>query len=292
MAAADSTVEVRRVVVDGASLHVTVSRGRHRTPGPALVALHGGPGIDGSGLRLTLAPLADAADVVVPDQRGHGASDLSTPDRWNLDDWADDLAAVIDDLGLRRPVVLGVSFGGWVAIRHAARHPGQPAGLIVAAMTARLPTVEQVAARMGSLAGPAAREAWLRDHSQPDAESAAAVREHCLPLMARRAPSAALAAVRAAQSYNPAVNEHFTPKFQELDLTPDLGTVACPALVVTGALDPLLTPELAAATASACPAGTGRLVTIPGAAHDLFADAPDLVLDEVRRFVLEVAAGT
>ena len=45
---------------------------------PVLVGLHGGPGVDGTGLRYCLAPLADVAQVIVPDQRGHGRSDAGT----------------------------------------------------------------------------------------------------------------------------------------------------------------------------------------------------------------------
>ena len=233
--------------------------------------------------------LTDIADVIVPDQRGHGLSDLSTPDMWNLDTWADDLAAVIDELGPVRPVVFGISFGGWVAIRHSFRHPQQTAGLIVASTTPRLPTVEQVARRMGVMGGAAAEQAWLRVHAEPS-EAAAQMEELCMPLMARRPPSPALAAVRATQRYTPQVNDHFTPQFQKLDLTDELRTAACPTLVIVGELDPLLTEEVVASTAASLPAN-GRLVTIPDAAHDLFADAPDRLLHEVRRFLTEPEAG-
>lgn len=63
-----------------------------------------------------------------------------------------------------RPVVFGISFGGRVAIRHGFRHPQQAAGLIVASTTPRLPTVEQVARRMGAMGGEDAEQAWLRVH--------------------------------------------------------------------------------------------------------------------------------
>jgi len=275
-----------RVEVDGCGIHVTV-RGSERGPrgsGRALVCLHGGPGVDGSGLRLMFSGLTDVADVIVPDQRGHGHSDLSTPDRWNLDTWADDVAAVIEELRLVRPVVLGISFGGWVAIRHASRHPRQAGGLIVAAMTPRLPAPDQIARRMGELDGPAAERAWLRSHARPGGQAAAEVERLCLPLMARRTPGPALAAVRAAQRHTPQVNEHFTPLFHQLDLTGELRSVAGPALVILGDLDPFVTPEVVASTIESLPA-RGRLVTVPGAAHDLFADAPGRFLGEVRRFV-------
>jgi len=289
----NGSVEVaRRIDVNGCGIHVTVHRGvrRRDESGRALVCLHGGPGIDGSGLRLMFSDLTDVADVIVPDQRGHGRSDLSTPDMWDLDTWADDLAAVIDELRLVRPVVFGISFGGWVVIRHAFRHPRQVGGLIVAATTPRLPTVEQVAHRMGTMVGAAAEQAWLRAHAEPGEQAEAEMQRLCMPLMAQRAPSPALAAVRATQRHTPQVNEHFTPQFQKLDLTGELRTVACPTLVIVGDLDPLLTEEVVALTAESLPPD-GRLITVPDAAHDLFADAPDLLLREVRRFVIETEAG-
>ena len=286
-------VEVaRRIEIDDCGIDVTVHRGGRRPHGSgrALVCVHGGPGVDGSGLRLMFSGLADVADVIVPDQRGHGLSDLSTPDRWDLDTWADDLAVVIEELGLARPIVFGISFGGWVAIRHASRHPRQAGGLIVAAMTPRLPAPEQIAQRIGVLAGAAAEQAWLRFHAQPGEEAAAEMQRLCMPLMARRPPGPALAAVRARQRHTPQVNEHFTPQFQKLDLTGELRAAACATLVILGDLDPFVTAEVVASTIESLPAD-GRLITVPDAAHDLFADAPGTLLHEVRRFVVEPQAG-
>ena len=51
---------------------------------PVLIGLHGGPGLDGTKMRYQLASLADTMQVVVPDQRGHGRSDLGTSVSWNL----------------------------------------------------------------------------------------------------------------------------------------------------------------------------------------------------------------
>src|SRR5882672_5546782 len=86
--------------------------GREMKRRPVLVGLHGGPGVDGTGLRYSLAPLANVAQVIVPDQRGHGRSDPGAPESWNLPTWADDLSGFSDALGLERPFVLGISFGG------------------------------------------------------------------------------------------------------------------------------------------------------------------------------------
>jgi pimeloyl-ACP methyl ester carboxylesterase len=248
----------------------------------AVVAVHGGPGIDGGGLRHVLAPLSEQAKLVIPDLRGHGRSDLSARATWELDEWADDLACVIDALQLQRPVVVGVSFGGWVALRHAARHPEQVASLVIACTTARLPTVDEGATRMGRLGGPASAAAWREAHVDPAFEASAAFHEHCLSLMALRQPGPALSAVRAAQIKTAQVNAHFTPQFTRLDLTAAARALRCPVTIVVGEQDPLTTPALAAATARACPPGA-RLRLIPDAAHDLLVDAPDILMDEVRQ---------
>jgi len=268
--------------VRGVTLRGTVhGRVADRAPdAPAVVAVHGGPGIDGAGLRHVLAPLAEHAELVVPDLRGHGRSDLAGSETWSLDDWADDLAVVISALQLHRPVVVGVSFGGWVVLRYAAHHPEQLGSLVVAATTARLPTVEEGAERMAGLGGPASAAAWRAVHADPNEENSPAFARHVLALMARLQPSPALRAVRAAQIKTPQVNAHFTAQFSRLDLTGDARKVRCPVAVVVGERDPLTTPALAAATVEAV-AGLARLRLIPDAAHDLLSDAPEVLLEEI-----------
>jgi proline iminopeptidase len=105
---------------------------------PVLIGLHGGPGLDGTKHRYQLAPLADAAQVIVPDQRGHGRSDLSTPEHWNLTTWASDVKGLSDALGVEHPVVFGSSFGGFVAQKYAASYPDHPSGLILASTRPRM----------------------------------------------------------------------------------------------------------------------------------------------------------
>jgi pimeloyl-ACP methyl ester carboxylesterase len=70
-----------------------------------------------------VAPLlAPHLRVVTYDQRGHGAS-AATSD-YSLDAFRTDLRAVRDALALEHPLLVGHSFGGLLAVEHAAAHPG------------------------------------------------------------------------------------------------------------------------------------------------------------------------
>ena len=77
--------------------------------------------------------LAERYHVVVFDQRWHGRGILS--EEFSLYDCADDVAAVIDVLGLDRPLVAGYSMGSVVAQRVWRQHPEKVGGLVLAATT-------------------------------------------------------------------------------------------------------------------------------------------------------------
>lgn len=99
--------------------------------GRSPVALCDGIGCDGyvwRYLRRSLAPRR----VLHPHYRGHGRSqaprDLA---RVGIDDLADDLAAVLDDAGATRAILIGHSMGVQVALETWRRHPSRVAGLVL-----------------------------------------------------------------------------------------------------------------------------------------------------------------
>lgn len=68
--------------------------------------------------------------VLLVDRRGSGASSMADPRPVPVARHADDVVAVLDALGIDRALVVGHSFGGVVALRVAADHPGRCAGVI------------------------------------------------------------------------------------------------------------------------------------------------------------------
>jgi pimeloyl-ACP methyl ester carboxylesterase len=79
--------------------------------------------------------------VVLPDLRGYGDSDV-TPGKVFLSDFADDLAVLLDHLGIERAVVGGVSMGGQIAMEFHRRHPRRVRALVLSDTSAPAETEE------------------------------------------------------------------------------------------------------------------------------------------------------
>jgi pimeloyl-ACP methyl ester carboxylesterase len=102
-------------------------RGAAQRPGdPAIVLLHGLL-FDGGMWRGQIEPLAALGRVVVFDGPGHGKSE--PPPRFMMEEHADALYDAFGDLGIRRAVLVGLSWGGMVAMRFAIQHDANVAGL-------------------------------------------------------------------------------------------------------------------------------------------------------------------
>jgi pimeloyl-ACP methyl ester carboxylesterase len=115
----------RTVTRDGVKLVVRDFGGRGR----GLVLLHGLAST--SHIFDLVAPkLTDEFRVVAYDQRGHGESSKPTS-RFGFEHMAADAAAVIRELGLQRPVVLGHSWGANVALELGVREPDLVSGVIL-----------------------------------------------------------------------------------------------------------------------------------------------------------------
>jgi pimeloyl-ACP methyl ester carboxylesterase len=117
---------VPEVSVRGLRLHVERLGQGDRT----VVFLHGLVLDNLSSFYFTLAPaVACIAEVILYDLRGHGKSERP-PRGYSVADMLADLAVLLDELGIRRPVYLVAhSFGGLVAMAFAAAYPDRVAGM-------------------------------------------------------------------------------------------------------------------------------------------------------------------
>jgi len=103
--------------------------------GRPLILLHGGLG-SGEMFGPVIPALADRHQVIAVDLQGHGrTADIDRPIDIQL--MADDIAALIDYLGLDRPDLVGYSLGGGVALYAAAKYPAKVGRLVVASANLR-----------------------------------------------------------------------------------------------------------------------------------------------------------
>lgn len=103
--------------------------------GPPVIVLHGGPGNDFHYLVRALRPHADRARFILFDQRGSLMSPVEPDQRASLtlDNLVDDLDALREALGAPRAVLLGHSWGTFLAGAYYRAHPDRVAGLMLTA---------------------------------------------------------------------------------------------------------------------------------------------------------------
>src|SRR4030081_350994 len=103
--------------------------------GRPLILLHGGLG-SGEMFGPLLPALAERHQVIAVALQGHGrTADIDRPIDIRL--MADDVAALIDHLGLEKPDVVGYSLGGGVALHTAVKYPAKVRRLVAAAANIR-----------------------------------------------------------------------------------------------------------------------------------------------------------
>lgn len=106
-----------------------------RGNGTGLLLIHGYP-LNQRMWQTQLEGLADVAQVIAPDLRGHGHSD-PVAGIYTMDILAEDCAALLDHLKITQPVVVcGLSMGGYVAMAFCRLYPHRLAGLILTATRA------------------------------------------------------------------------------------------------------------------------------------------------------------
>jgi proline iminopeptidase len=267
-------VEGAKLVPDGPAM-------RER---PTLLLLHGGPGADHSQYKPWLSELADVAQVVYLDHRANGRSEAGDPASWTLAQWGDDVRAFCEALGIERPVVMGTSFGGYVALAYATRHPDHPGALVLCSTSARRHSARSLAV-YERLGGAKAREVARRIEEAPDAAAAQEFFEVCVPLYSR-APRDDEAIARVRWNHELMLRFMATER-RRFDFRPALSTIRCPTLVLGGEDDPV-TPIEDQQEIAAGIGPNARLVHFPRCGHGVVHDDPQGFVSQLRAFLASI----
>jgi len=270
--------------VEGAGL---VPDGPAMRERPAAMVIHGGPGGDHTGFKPAMSPLADAMQLVYFDHRGQGRSGRSDPARYTLDENVEDMEALRRHLGLGSVVSIGTSYGGMVAMAHAARYPEAVSKLILivtAAYSGFMPRAEQFVRDYGTAEQRRACERlWSGTFEM--AEQMADYYAAMGPLYSRRYDPAA-EAVRGRAIYAPEpLNRAFGPGgvLRSFDLRPEIARIAVPTLVLAGRHDWICPPEFSEEIHRLIPGS--QLHIFEGSSHTVRADEPDALNAAIREFV-------
>jgi pimeloyl-ACP methyl ester carboxylesterase len=248
-----------------------------RAGAPDVLLLHGAF-VDSGMWREQVGPLARLARVVTLDLPGHGGSQVAPP--FTLEQNADALAGALEDLGVRRAVCVGWSWGGALALHLALRDPGRVAALVPIAATAGPPDAYRRAkyrllvAFVRRLGLPP----WL-------------VRAQIAPLLFARATrrerrDVVDAFVRSATAVprEALVRAVLAVGIDPANVLGRLAGVRVPTLVLSGAEERAYPPDAARRLAAAIPGAT--LARVPGAGHCCVLERPD----EVNRLLVPFVA--
>lgn len=230
-----------------------------RGQGTPLLLVHGFP-LDHTMWAEQIDAMAPHARVIAPDLRGFGRSRLGeNAGTITMEQFADDLAAMLDALDVRQPIVLcGLSMGGYIALQFWRKYAARLRGLILCDTRAAADPPEGAAARR------AMAERVLSEGPEPQieamlprvlGETTARLHPHLVDGVRRVMMSASAAAIAAAQR----------GMAERPDMTAALAQIACPTLVLVGREDASSPPAEMRGMASAIPGS--RFVEIPSAGH-------------------------
>src|SRR6266702_2336083 len=194
--------------------------------------------------------LAARFDVIAPDARGHGATGWDGGP-FGVDDLGDDVAALLDALGLPAAHVIGMSMGGSTAVSFAGRYPERASAMFLADTTAWY--------------GEQAPRAW----EQRARDVVARPRERQVPFQVDRWFTEGFRRRSAAEADRVAGIFLRTSSLAHAQACRALGAMDCrgllpkitaPVLVVTGAEDYATPPEMGRAIAGGVPRGQARVL--------------------------------
>ena len=227
--------------------------------------------------------LAPDHHVITVDLPGHGRSTTPPhPSRYGLDAFADDLAAVLDLLAIRRAIVLGYSMGGRAALKFALQHPRRVQALVLESTSPGIADPAERSQRQQS-------DLRLAELLERDGITRFVDHWERLPLWASQATlgadaRAALRAQRLGQSPVGLANS-LRGAGQGVDppVADRLAELRVPVLLLAGALD---SGYVSFARSMAAALRDARVEIVPAAGHAVHLERPEEYVALVKRFVI------
>lgn len=255
--------------------------------GTPLLVANGGPGFDHNYLLCgdVWDRLAKGRKIVFYDQRGNGrSSELKDGQPCGLAEQIDDLEALRAHLGFEKIDLLGHSWGGYLVMAYAARHPERIAHLLI--VDSGAPKIQDTAFLFKNIyPETTAREDGLAfavelgDQKAVDAD----LREYMSMIFYTPQARDAFLARSSSFVYRQKVNKAVWSDLQRFDLNPELPKYKFPTLVVTGRYDFNVAPSVAWTIHRAIP--RSEFAVFEKSGHLPFCEEPDPFLARVGAFL-------
>ena len=245
---------------------------RRQGRGPAVLLIHGVGG-DSSNWGPIAERMAARFDVIAMDLRGHGRSDL-IGGPVDASDLARDAAQVLDECGVAKCGVAGLSLGGTVALALALDRPERvdklalivtPCGRTPEEKARALERIEFLKSHGPAAMAEANRERWFTDQFR---------RQH---------PDVVERRVAQVKACDPASYLYAFTVFATADFADRLGEIRVPALVITGEHDVAATPRMAKLVGGRI--ANSQVHVLPGLRHSVLIEAPKQVGDLLEAFL-------
>ncbi|MCL4869084.1 MAG: alpha/beta fold hydrolase [Anaerolineae bacterium] len=222
-------------------------------------------------------PLAQQFQVTRYDMRGFGRSDVPTGEPYSH---VDDLAGLLDELGIAQAHLVGLSKGGAVAIDFALTHPGRVLSLIL---------IDTVLGGFAWSAEGSARDGLVWQRTREGGIAAAKTSWLTHPLFAPAMGQPDVAA-RLEQMIGDYSGWHFVNENPEIGLEPAaafrLEELTMPLLAIVGELDLPDFRRITDLIAGQVP--QAHQVMVPGAGHMANMEAPEQVLEAITAFLVSI----
>ncbi len=218
--------------------------------GTPLVLVHGFP-LDSSSWNEVVPLLENKFDLILPDLRGFGQSTtIESP--YTVSDMADDLASLMDHLGIEKTALAGHSMGGYISLAFAKKYPQRVSGLGLIASQAAADAPEGKERRYKTAADIAEKGVGVVvDAMTPKISADVRVQEFVRGVIERQSKQAVIGALKAMA--------------EREDAMPILSSFNFPLVLIHGDADQLIPIERAKEIKSANPSAT--LLELKGAGH-------------------------
>jgi proline iminopeptidase len=254
---------------------------------PVAFVIHGGPGGDHTGFKPAFTPLSAKMQLVYFDHRGQGRSAEGDPKRYTLDENVEDMEALRGHLGLGPIVSIGTSYGGMVAMAHAARYPASVSHLVLIVTAAHSGFIDRAQAIVRER-GTAEQQRlcdMLWAGGLNTIERLRYYYEVMGPLYSYRYdPKTAVAARGRATNSPVPFDRAFAPGgfLRDYDLRPELARIRAPTLILAGRHDWICAPEFSEEIHQLIPGSVLRI--FEHSSHSIRIDEPEAMVEAIAGF--------